>query len=170
MSIKIKFFLLLVCSNGFLYSQEKETQLILQKKEINIGLIELNYYTGPLYIKNPETFITGIKITKYEKDSITVFYKYGFETDYVNSKAVKKLPIKIFNSFIKEINKLDFEKINNSMDFNIYDGTTYSLNIYGEYCTLLLAPNAPDFDTKERGLEDFYNLCTKIWSYTKNEN
>ncbi len=170
MSIKIKFLLFFVCVNGFLYSQEKGTKLILQKREINIGIIELNYDTGPLYIKNPETFITGIQFAKYEKDSVTVLYKYGFETDYPLSKVVKKIPNNIFNSFIKEINKLDFEKINKSMDYNIYDGTTYSLNIYGEYFTLSLAPNAPDFATKKRGLEDFYNLCMKIWNYTKKED
>ena len=82
-------------------------------------------------------------------------------------ETLKKIPNNIFNSFIKEIIKLDFEKIDNSENFNISDGTTYELNVFGEAYTLSLSPNSSNVATKERGLQDFYNLCIKIWSYTE---
>ena len=115
----------------FFFSSVFSQGLELKKKNIDVNRLDLSISTGSKYIINWDKEVIGVSFVKIDKDSISVFYQFMNE-EYLDinlNKVIKKIPLETFNTFIKEINLLDYELINNSYDSNIFDGNQYSLKM-----------------------------------------
>ena len=170
---KIAPFLILLFIFKLGYSQNSNEYKI--EKNIKVTYIKLEINSSLVYMKNVK-MLTGISLNR-RNDSISYLWKLYDRKDTIGdskltykelfNKGSIEIPTSLFDEIASKLKDIDIEKINKSTDYGIMDGNWYYLTFSGNGYEITGKAHTPELKTKERGLEEYLNLCQQIWNLSK---
>ena len=169
-------FLILSIISKSSFSQNSNDYII--EKTIKITYIHLEINSSIIYTRGHQKTLKGIRLNRYN-DSLSYLWKQYDKTDTIGDsrrtfhelfmKNAIPIPTTTFDRMASQLQYIDIETVNNSTGFNIMDGSWYTLKFSGEGYEISLNAHTANAKTKERGLEDFLNVCQDIWDLRKLE-
>ncbi|QNK78316.1 hypothetical protein H7F37_04305 [Winogradskyella sp. PAMC22761] len=167
---KIVPFLILLFIFKLCYSQNSNEYKI--EKNIKITFIKLEINSSVVYVKNGKKRI-GISLNR-QNDSISYLWKHYDKKDTIGDSNLNykelffknsiEIPTSEFDMIASKLKEIDIEKVNNSANSGIMDGTQYSLAFSGYGYEITVSAHTPELNTNERGLKQYLNLCQQIWN------
>lgn len=154
-------FITLICA--ITNSQTNKNQYHFDKV-VEITQITLRKSIGNEYRKSYRNIIDELEFS-LEKDfetNDTICYLrrfYAMESREPKDRLKKekeKVDLNVFYDMVKKLNQVDVEKIN--IDFNVADGISYSISMYGGKYSLSLSSNLRNKDNV-----GYFDLFDSIW-------
>ncbi|WP_460219353.1 hypothetical protein [Psychroserpens sp. MEBiC05023] len=170
---KIAPFLILLFFYKINYSQNSNEYKI--DKHVEITFICLKIKSSIVYTKNSKKQI-GISLNR-RNDSISYLWKLYDKKDTIGDSKLNykelfmknaiEIPTSEFDMIVSKLKEINIDKVNNSTSNGIMDGNWYYLTFSGNGYEITAKAHTPELKTKERGLEEYLNLCKQIWNLSE---